>query len=210
MHSLSAFLAAQEKAFAHAFDYVTDYPIGVRAPELARTSFSFSSTIQWDANSPARMVFSRTGGVLRECWVHVDYGDYRPAFLKFLEREFGLAKREVPSAEHVDHVFNRGLARQAGLQYVRLALLRGYYNSKYGATIEKNLMREQHGKSIYLMDGLILMKLLCIPVPASLKEFQEQRPHIVKRFVAAGVCTKEVLIEMALDGIVQLYSPLAK
>jgi len=210
VHTLQSYLTEQRKAFAAAMRAPGDYPMAVQDAARTLRTLHISAKVEWDAAAPPQTVFIRSAGLHKECWIHIGYGDYRKAFLRFLQVHCGLPSHLVPGGYHADHVFNAALAGRLGLQYVRMALLPASINSKYGATIERNMTQQTNRKQVFLIDYFIMMKLLCIPVPATREEFVRQIPAIARAIFAAGAVESVAVAEMGLAGMLQYYAPLSK
>ncbi len=199
----------QTRAFVQAFDAVADHPIALQNPgQLGR--LLHPGTWTWDPGVRVGLAFVRSrSGAPKEYWVHVDCDTYRPAFLAFLESEVGLPRRDVETSWHVDHVLNAAFARKHGLAYVRVALVHQQFNTGYGRVIEKRFTRmPAAGKSMYLLDYLVMMKLLHVVPPRNKAEYTRRRREIAGDFLASGCAGPENLILAGLDGTLDLWDVL--
>jgi len=79
------------------------------------------------------------------------------------------------------------------------------YNISFGSKIEKNLTKEDaHGKRMYLIDYIILMKVLNIPPPADYSDYQRRRLEIARRLASEGAETEELAL-LGMDGFFKLW-----
>lgn len=200
----------QTRAFMRAFCAApANHPVALRNPgQLA--GILDSGTWQWAPGVRSGNAFIRTPRVgPAEYWVAAGYVGYRAAFLGFLESEFGLLRSQVGSTWHVDHILNAAMARRYGLGYLRVALVQKPFNEGYGRVIEKRFTSmDARGKSMYLLDYILMMKLLHIEPPASKVEYMRRRREIARVFLSAGFEGTEELVLMGLDGMVELWDVL--
>lgn len=203
-----AYLAEQKQDFIRAFHQPTVYPVGVQNPAQTARSFP-SASWNWDPAIAGQRAFIRTVAPShKEYWAHVSFGDYRPAFLSFLEAEQGVKSSAVPQHLHADHLLNKAFALRRGLGYVRMALVEGEYNVGYGRKIEKNITQTHAtDKSQYLMDYIILMKVLNIKPPADREDYRRRREKIAARLAAEGAEKSDLALQ-GMDGIFKLWDVL--
>lgn len=201
-HTLQSYLAEQQEWLVRALDDPARHPVAVRDAHL---STKLAGSWHWDQSVKGQRAFIRVLGNRREFWVHASFDGYRAAFLRFLERECGLPSTLVPSQEHADHILNAAVARRNGLSFVRMALLQRRFNCQYGATVERAMTQIVHGKDTYLMDYLMMLKLLCMPVPSSVQDFEARKHEMARAFVAVGAIKNEQLALMGLEGFFKLY-----
>jgi hypothetical protein len=106
-------------------------------------------------------------------------------------------------------MLNRAFARNHGIAFVRLALLGRDSNVSYGRLLERGLSKiKANSKPMYLIDFVIMMKLLDIPAPTSKQDYSVRRQKIAGTFVANGFEGSEELALQGLDGIFKLWSVL--
>jgi hypothetical protein len=203
-----AYLSEQKRDFIKAFQQPAAYPVGVQHPAQSSRSHPVASW-SWDRGASGQNAFIRTVEAShKEYWARLGFGGYRDGFLSFLEREQGVAKSNIPSQLHADHLLNSGFALRRGLMYVRLALVEGEINVGYGRKIEKNLTRsEAQNKSQYLFDYIVLMKALNIEPPRDPEDFRRRREEIASRIVSEGAEKRELVLE-GLDGTFKLWDVL--
>ncbi len=92
-----------------------------------------------------------------------------------------------------------------GLQYVRMELVPRKFNGDYGWAIERRLTKAEAGdKTQYLLDYVILMKVLKIAPPESPQDYLYRREQIISRLVSEGVESKAV-VTSGLDGMFKLW-----
>jgi hypothetical protein len=205
--NLNTAIALQERDFIRAFHDPSAYPVAVQDPRQAARALSVNAGFAWDVSGKT---FVRTvNGQFKEYWAHVDFQDYRKAFLGFAKSSWSVPPQQLTDALHVDHVVNRGFARDVGLAYVRLALLPRTINIRYGAKIEKNLSRlEKAGQRVVFMDYLCLMKVLGILPPGSWDNYSNRRDQIATVFMSKGVAGDRGLLLQGMDGFFSLWKVL--
>ena len=209
MANVKEYLRVQTRDLMRALNEVGHHPVGVAAPEQTLQSGPLASW-EWDGVGGGNKAFVRTRPAApKEYWVHVDFEGYRAAFLSFLDREFALSASAVESSWHVDHMLNRAFARNHGIAFVHLALLGRESNVSYGRLLESGLSRlRANCKPMYLIDFIIMMKLLDIPAPTSKQDYSARRQEIARTFVASGFEGSEDLALQGLDGMFTLWSVL--
>lgn len=200
---LDAYLQRQREQVVQAFNAPAAHPVGVRSPAQTTT---IGGRWQWDPAVPRQQAFVRHGQAGHaEYWVHVDFDGYRAAFLAWLAAEHAIAGT-VPTQLHVDHVLNRAFARRHGIFYVRMALLRGAYNTAHGRTLERALTHlAANSKSQYLIDFFMLMKLLGVDPPLNAADYRLRRERIVQEMLDAGVTGPRAALLQGLDGTFELW-----
>ena len=200
----------QTKEFMRAFNSPSEYPIALQHPkQLADVGCGY--TWAWDPEVSAGKAFVRSPcGGPKEYWVYIDWKKgYREGFLSFLEKQVGLPRSAVDSSWHVDHILNSAFARRHGLPYVRVALLYGKFNTGYGRLMEKRFTRiKANSKSVYLLDFLVMMKLLHISPPKNKAEYIQRRKEIAKVFINNGINESENLVLISLDAFFELWEVL--
>lgn len=203
--NLFAYLARQKQDFIKGFKEPAGYPVGVQDPAQTSRSLSVAATWCWDPAVPQNAFVRTVAGHDDEYWVRTDFQDYREAFLAFLGRRHGVARASVPGALHADHLLNKAFALRHGLRYVRMALVWADYNVGYGSKIEKNLTKsDAQGKPIYLIDYIILMKVLNIPAPIDANDYKRRREEIASRLEAEGAESRELALQ-GMDGFFKLW-----
>jgi hypothetical protein len=197
----------QTANFMMAFNSVAEYPVAIQHPA------QFSKLVrpgawQWDQSVPPHAAFVRSPmGGPKEYWVNVDFSGYRPALKGFLSSHAGVT--DVPSYWHADHVLNAALARRHRLGYVRLALVQQPYNVGYGALFEKRLTQmDANSKSMYLLDFLVMMKLLHIAPPRGEADYMGRKQDVARSFVQNGFDGSQELVVSGLDGFFKLWKVL--
>ena len=196
------YLQAQKRDFVRAFNDPAAFPVGVGFPGQGALP-GRPMAWRWDESVPDHRAFVRTApGTSAEYWVHVDLSGYRAAFLAFLAAEFALPSEAVLSHWHADHVLNRAFARRHGIAFVRMALVAAEFNTGHGRTIERGVTRmPASGKSMYLLDYYMMMKVLGIHPPSSEADYRARRVDIARRIVGEGVAVPESLVLEGLDGM---------
>lgn len=81
-----------------------------------------------------------------ELWVSADYTNYRRAFKLYLSKYFKI--NDLNRLYHVDHVVSRNTFKNINsFYYIRLFLISGELNCKYGALYEKLLSQHNNKKN---------------------------------------------------------------
>ena len=209
MANAKEYMRQQTRDLMRALNDVGQHPVGVATPEQTLQAGPLASW-EWDSAGGGNKAFVRTRpSAPKEYWAHVDFDGYRAAFLSFLEREFALSASTVESSWHVDHMLNRAFARSHGIAFVRLALLGRDSNVSYGRLLESGFSKiKANSKPMYLIDFVIMMKLLDIPAPTSKQDYSARRQVIASTFVANGFEGSEELAMQGLDGMFALWSVL--
>ncbi len=94
-------------------------------------------------------------------WVGTGNDSYRDDYLLYLNSNYQLNLAKVPAEYDVDHLYNRSRARMYGLQFIRVALVTGPANRSHGASIEKDLTKNEAlrvRKDMKVMDEVATMK----------------------------------------------------
>lgn len=167
----------QKRDFIDAFKDPAKYPVGVINPKDS-TRYIPNSKWYWDPNLRKNSAFIREVNGKKEYWIDVSKSSYRKWFKKFIEREYGVAFNSVPPLLQADHVLSRTYAKEAGIRFVRMALVWNRYNTYAGWCTEKGFIeyaRNNIGiKSMYILDYSIIMKLLSISPPKNITDFKNR------------------------------------
>jgi hypothetical protein len=203
--SVTDYLSEQKKSYIKAFQTNLDYPVGVQNPPLCERSFTAMATWKW-ASPPGINSFIRTiAGNMKEYWVRIPWQGYRTSFLSYLENEEGIKSSLIPRDLEVDHLLNAAFAMRHGLQYVRVDLVPRKFNGDYGWAIERKLTKAEAGsKNQYVLDYVILMKVLNIEPPVNPEDYLRRREQIISHLVSQGVDTK-AMVTMGLDEMFRLW-----
>jgi len=195
----------QKRAFIKAFHDPADYPVGVQNPPLCERSLTAIATWKWTSPSHTNSFIRTIGGNKNEYWARIPWQGYRDGFLSYLESEEGVRSNQIPPDLEADHLLNKAFAMRHGLQYVRMELVPRKFNRDYGWAIEKRLTKAQAAdKTQYLLDYVILMKMLNIAPPESPADYLQRRQQIISSLVGQGVDTKEI-VTSGLDGMFKLW-----
>ncbi|MBV8188319.1 MAG: hypothetical protein JO339_13845 [Alphaproteobacteria bacterium] len=205
---LAQFITEQRRAFISAFRSA-NYPVAIRGVDMLGRFLFPPATWQWDSSvGDGEEALVRTvqteQGEHKEFWIDPSR-PYRNAFKSFLYREYGVPLENIPQSLHADHMFNKALAIKHGLQYVRMALVPGLYNSGWGGRIERMLTNMlSRDNSCYRLDCFIFMKVMNITPPADYADYQARRTPIAQQLSAeTGIPADQLL--MAMDGMFGLW-----
>lgn len=187
---VNEYIKIQENEYVNAFNDPAHFPIGISTINRFPDYFNFDQEFSFIHNIKNNNAFIRKthSGTQFEFWVRVKYTGYRKSFLNFLENYYNLERNEIDSTWHVDHVLNRAFANKAGMNYVRLCLLKNKQNLSYGSKFEKafkNIYTSK--KDIFIINFISAMKVLNVICPKSQDEYNQRKEEICKTMENKGV-----------------------
>ena len=203
--NLADYQTEQRKTFISAFHDPANYPVGVQNPPQCERGLTSIATWKWTSPSHTNSFIRTIGGNKKEYWARIPWQEYREGFLSYLESEEGLRRTQIPPDLEADHLLNKAFAMRHGLQYVRMEIVPRKFNGDYGWAIERKLTKaESGGKTQYLLDYVILMKVLNIAPPKSPADYLQRREQIISQLVSKGVDNKAI-VTTGLDGMFKLW-----
>jgi len=203
--SLADYLSEQKKAYIKAFQTHLDYPVGVQNAPQCERSLTSIATWKWTSPSHTNSFIRTIGGNKKEYWARIPWQGYREGFLLYLESEEGLRRTQIPPDLEADHLLNAAFAMRHGIQYVRMDLVPRKFNGDYGWAIERKLTKaESGGKTQYVLDYVILMKVLNVEPPVSPEDYLRRREQIISQLVSKGVDNK-AMVTMGVDEMFKLW-----
>ena len=127
------------------------------------------SSLRWNHPTTVTALAGAKGAIVVDCptlkstalWVMTSNDDYRNDYRLYLNSTYDLGLEKVPAEYDVDHLYNRSRARMYGLEFIRVALVVGPANRSHGASVEKDLTRNEAlrvRKDMKLMDEIATMK----------------------------------------------------
>jgi hypothetical protein len=203
--SVTDYLSEQKKSYIKAFQTPADYPVGVQNAPQCERSFTAMATWKWTSSLSTNSFIRTIAGNTKEYWARIPWQGYRTGFLSYLESEESINSSLIPLDLEADHLLNAAFAMRHGLQYVRMDLVPRKFNGDYGWAIERKLTKAEAGsKTQYLIDYVILMKVLNIEPPVSPEDYLHRREQIISHLVSQGVDRKEI-VTSGLDGMFRLW-----
>ncbi len=212
-NKLEEYLKMQKNDLIRAFKDNTNYPIGVKDMKLAEISIPFVAKVDLDCHSNKnKPSFVRTieadNKVYKEYWVQADSKTYRRDFKNFLDREYGV--KNVPKTLHVDHLLNHKYAIQAGLVYVRVALIESKVNTGNGIFNEKGTTEYVNNEigikdKVFLLDYVIAMKAFGIKPFKNKEDLNERLDSIAEELSKFACDDKEITKELLSETLSQNF-----